>query len=67
MKLDTYVGRTIRLNQRAFAEMAGHDRNKKAVTENCFLVAKVNHPLRKLICYGAHHQISVRAADVVLV
>ncbi len=67
MKLEKYVGRIVRLNQRAFQEIARRARNRGGVLENCFLVAGVSREMRKLICYGANLRIVVGATDVVLI
>ena len=67
MKLERYVGRIVRLNQRAFQEIARRARNRGAALENCFLVAGVSREMRKLICYGANLRIVVGPADVVLI
>lgn len=63
--LERYVGRIVRLNQQAFAEICR--RANGAVLENRFIVAAVSREMRKLICYGANLRIAVGAADVVLV
>ena len=67
MKLEKYVGRIVRLNRRAFQEIARRAKNHGATLENCFLVAGVSREMRKLICYGANLRIVVGAADVVLI
>ena len=67
MKLEKYVGRIVRLNQRAFHEIAKRARNRGTALENCFLVAGMSREMRKLICYGANFRIVVGAAEVVLV
>ena len=67
MKLEKYVGRIVRLNRRAFQEVARRAQSHGAALENCFLVAGVSREMRKLICYGANLRIVVGAADVVLI
>jgi len=67
MKLEKYVGRIVRLNRRAFQEIARRASNQGRVLENCFLVAGVSRGMRKLICYGANFRIVVGATDVVLI
>ena len=64
MKLDHYVGRIVRLNQRAFQEISELAKYQGGALENCFLVAKASG---KLVCYGATHRIDVSPADVILV
>ena len=67
MKLDSYVGRIVRLNQQAFREIAKRAMNRGIALENCFLVSGVSRGMRKLICYGASFRIMVGVADVVLI
>ncbi|MBS1227427.1 MAG: hypothetical protein H6R17_704 [Proteobacteria bacterium] len=67
MNLDKYVGRIVRLNQRAFREIAKRAKSKGTTLENYFLVSGVSRGMRKLICYGANLRITVGVADVVLV
>lgn len=67
MNLDKYVGRIVRLNQRAFREIARRAKNRGAALENFFLVSGVSREMHKLICYGANLRITVGAADVVLI
>lgn len=67
MKLNQYVGRIVRLNQRAFLKIAQSARNSGVALENCFLVARVSRGMRQLICYGANLRITVDVADVVLI
>jgi len=67
MRLEKYVGRIVRLNQRAFQEIVRRARNQGAVLENCFLVGGVSREMRKLVCYGANLRIMVCASDVVLI
>jgi len=67
MKLEKYVGRIVRLNQRAFQEIARRAKNQGAALENCFLVAGVSREMSKLICYGANLRIMVCASEVVLI
>ena len=67
MKLDRYVGRIVRLNQRAFQEILGQAKRKGQALENCFVVAGISHEMRKLICYGADLRIMVGASDVMLI
>lgn len=67
MKLDQYVGRIVRLRKYAFGEMTRLNSRWSVGMENCFLVAKVDHPLRKLTCYGENLRITVPVADVVLI
>jgi len=67
MNLDKYVGRIVRLNQRAFREIARRAKNQGAALENFFLVSGVSREMHKLICYGANLRITVGVADVVLI
>ena len=67
MNLDKYVGHIVRLNQRAFREIAKRARNQGTALENYFLVSGVSRGMSKLICYGANLRITVGVADVVLV
>lgn len=67
MKLEKYVGRIVRLNQRAFQEIARRAKYRRTALENCFLVAGVSGEMHKLICYSANHRIVVGAADVQLI
>jgi hypothetical protein len=67
MNLEKYVGRIVRLNQRAFREIAKRARDRSEALENCFLVSEVSRGVQKLICYGANLRIVVGAADVVLI
>lgn len=67
MSPEKYVGRIVRLNQRAFQEIVKTARRRGNDLENLFLVSAVNREMRKLICYGANLRISVCAADVVLI
>lgn len=66
-KLDQYVGRIIRLNQQAFQEICRRAKHQGETLENCFLVAKVNNGMKKLICYGSNLRIIVRVADVAFI
>jgi hypothetical protein len=67
MNLNNYIGRIVRLNQRAFHELARRTRNQGTALENCFLVSGVSREMKKLICYGASLRITVCVADVVLI
>ena len=67
MKLERYVGRIVRLNQRAFQEILRRARTHGVALENCFVVAGISHEMRKLICYGADLRIMVGTSDVVLI
>lgn len=66
-KLNTYLGRMVRLDERVFeakryrAASLGYD------LENCFLVSERSSSLDYLICYGANIRVVVNAANVVLV
>lgn len=66
-KLDQYVGRIIRLNQKAYQEICRRAKNQGEVLENYFLVAKVNRGMQKLICYGSNFRIIVGVADVAFI
>lgn len=66
-QLQNYIGRIVRLNARAFKELAARAQRRGAALENCFIVAQVKHRARKLVCYGANLRITVCASDVVLV
>ena len=66
-KLEKYVGRIVRLNTQAFADLVRLSKPSQTPLENCFLVATVSREMRKLICYGASLRIAVGAAEVVLV
>lgn len=67
MNLDKYIGRIVRLNQRAFREIAKRAKSQGTSLENRFLVSGVSQGVRKLICYGANLRITVGVADVVLI
>lgn len=70
MKLESYVGRIVRLNANAFQALLKRVRRAKsggAGLENCFIVATISREMRTLICYGADIRITVGIADVVLV
>lgn len=67
MNLDKYVGRIVRLNQRAFQEIAKRAKSNGTALENYFLVSGVSRGMRKLICYGSNLRITVGIGDVVLV
>jgi hypothetical protein len=67
MKLEKYVGRIVRLNQRAFQEIIRRAQNRGEDQENCFLVAGVSREMHKLICYGADRRVFVFASDVALI
>lgn len=66
-KLDQYVGRIIRLNQQAYQEICRRAKNQGVALENCFLVAKVNSGMQKLICYGSNFRVIVGVADVAFI
>lgn len=67
MNLEKYVGRIVRLNQRAFREVAVRAKLQGKSLENCFLVSEVSRGMQKLICYGANLRIVVGVSDVVLI
>ena len=67
MNLEKYVGRVVRLNQRAFRELAARAKRQGETLENCFLVSEVSRGMQKLICYGANLRIVVGVSDVVLI
>lgn len=66
-KLDQYVGRIVRLNQKAFQEICRQAKSQGEALENCFLVAEVSRGMRQLICYGANLRIIIGVADVALI
>ena len=66
-KLDHYVGRIVRLKDRAYEQIARRGRRFVEHQENCFLVAAVDRQLSRLICYGANRRIDVGPGDIVLV
>lgn len=67
MTLDHYVGRAVRLNQRAYAEVVRRFANHGITLENLFVVSGISHGVRKLVCYGANLRLTVDPGDVVLV
>jgi len=67
MKLDNYVGKLVRLNQRPFDEIKIRAKRPSDMLENRFLVAEVSRGVHKLICYGANLRIVVGEADVVVI
>lgn len=66
-QLDRYVGRIVRLNQRAFRELAKRAKEQGKFLENCFLVAGVSREMRKLICYGANLRLIVGVSEIALI
>jgi hypothetical protein len=66
-KLDQYVGRIVRLNQKAFQEICRRAKNRGEALENCFLVARVNRGMQKLICYRENLRVIVGVADVAFI
>lgn len=66
-QLDQYVGRIVRLNQRAFRELAKGAKEQGKSLENCFLVAGVSREMRKLICYGANLRLIVGVSEIALI
>lgn len=66
-KLDHYVGRIVRLKDRAYEQIVRRGRRFVENQENCFLVAAVDRQVSRLICYGANQRIDVGPADIVLV
>ncbi|WP_305074098.1 hypothetical protein [Propionivibrio sp.] len=66
-KLDHYVGRIVRLKDRAYEQIVRRGRRFVEHQENCFLVAAVDRQLSRLICYGANQRIDVGPGDIVLV
>lgn len=66
-KLDKYVGRIVRLNQKAFQDICRHAKTHGDALENCFLVAEVTRGMHKLICYGSNLRIIVGVGDVVFI
>ena len=66
-KLDHYVGRIVRLKDHAYQQLIRRGRRFVEHQENCFLVAAVDRPVSRLICYGADRRIDVGPADIVLV
>ena len=67
MKLESYVGRVVRLKESAFQEIVSRARRHGKALENCFLVAGISVEMRKLVCYGADLRIMVGASEVVLI
>jgi len=65
--LDRYVGRTVRLSQKAFGKISRRGEKNRADSENRFLVASIDGSKHKLICYGARQRIIVAPSDVVLI
>jgi hypothetical protein len=55
------------LNQQAFQEICRRAKNQGVALENCFLVAKVNSGMQKLICYGSNFRVIVGVADVAFI
>ena len=66
-KLEKYVGRIVRLKQRALERITGGKRIFVDHEDNCFLVAAIDRQMSRLICYGANRRIDVCAADIVLI
>ncbi len=66
-KLQRYVGRIVRLNNRLFEELQDRAMRQGRVLENIFLVAGIGLGVHQLICYGANFRILVNIADVVLI
>ena len=66
-KLEQYVGRIVRLNQKAYQEICRQAKYQGEALENCFLVAEVARGMHKLICYGSNLRIIVGVADVVFI
>jgi hypothetical protein len=64
---DMYVGHIVSLTQQAFQPIIDSARRRGVTPENRFLVATVNHRLRKLVCYGADTRVTVRVSEVQLV
>ena len=66
-ELEKYLGRNVRLEQRAFQRIAGKRRYFAERPENHFLVAAIDRRIRRLICYGANCRVAALADEVVLV
>jgi len=66
-KLEQYVGRIVRLNQKAFQDICHRAKSQGEALENCFLVAEVARGMQKLICYGSNLRIIVGVADVAFI
>ena len=66
-ELEKYLGRNVRLEQRAFQRIAGKRRYLAGYPENHFLVAAIDRRMRRLICYGADCRVDAREDEVVLV
>jgi hypothetical protein len=66
-KLNTYVGRMVRLNKYAYQELKTRAIQRGLALENSFLVAEVSRNVKKLICYGASFRIVVDISDVVFI
>ena len=65
--LHAYVGRIVRLKEKAFLALKERARRQGVAIENCFVVAAVSGRLHKLICYGANFRVTVGAGEVILV
>lgn len=66
-KLNSYVGRIVRLNQQVFQKVIARDKKRGDTPENSFIVATVSRGMRKLVCYGSHLRIEVSMSEVVFV
>ena len=66
-KLERYVGRRVRLHNKAFLDITKNDKRSNEPQENCFVVASVGRGMRKLICYGANLRITVGVSEIVLI
>ena len=66
-KLERYVGRLVRLHNKAFLDITKSDKQSHKPPENCFVVASVGLGMRKLICYGANLRITVGVSEIVLI
>jgi len=65
--LERYVGKIVRLKQRALDEVTRRGKTRQQPVENCFVVAAVSRGMHTLICYGANLRVTVGAGDVVLI
>ena len=66
-QLHQYVGRIVRLNNRAFQEIRNQAIRSGVALENSFIVARVSGKLKKLVCYGAGFRIVIAPSQVALV
>jgi len=66
-RLDRYVGRIVRLNQRVFDRISRTARFQGLVPENRFLVAEASRQMRRLVCYGANLRVIVGPSEVILI